>query len=520
MTQSLTDLIINANELDEELYSAIKLEASNLKARLGNCHLSKLIDETINEDVKQAIRLMKNIKTILLTDYIECINNCELIGLQARIEDDELKNADISELTIKLFIESVYNSQEYAKRINKSREVFINEVNKLLSEIRVHYKYLPSLSEWSKADKSFHPEWLTNPELINNIELLLNSSNPLIINRAGKQLLEQLSNALRIVNNWTYCDYNGCNNFKNFRYDEGRIFCGECGAELMSYFSNQEVRAYGKYEINKKKMTEIRWRPFGPRTICSDIRDGKGELLRGENKVRFKRLSKIQNSLLNGFERNLSEALSKLNQLRNVFSKDVYKTAYRIYLEVAKNKLTMGRSIDNFIAASYYASLKINKVPLLMSDLINEFLIINPNLTKKEVINAYQIINNNGVFERLGYNPNQEIKLSAYATNYLDRFNVTGRLRRRVMGLIVEYEGFCKSVGKDPAGIIAASLYLMAKDEPRETIHKLIKNINLFTEKQYTVLSQEALADCLHTTQVTIRKRVKELTSLKSYFLF
>ena len=79
--------------------------------------------------------------------------------------------------------------------------------------------------------------------------------------------------------------------------------------------------------------------------------DAKGQSLEGRRQALFNRLSKIQGSLVNSLERNFWEARPKINQLAQKLNipDHILETAWKIYSEVAKQKLTMGRSIDSFV---------------------------------------------------------------------------------------------------------------------------------------------------------------------------
>ncbi|MFW9878593.1 MAG: hypothetical protein ACFFG0_36395, partial [Candidatus Thorarchaeota archaeon] len=55
----------------------------------------------------------------------------------------------------------------------------------------------------------------------------------------------------------------------------------------------------------------------------------------------------------------------------------IRETAWRIYVETAKKKLTMGRSIDGFIAASLYAAIRIHEFPKLLVDVSEAIMIPN-----------------------------------------------------------------------------------------------------------------------------------------------
>ena len=152
---------------------------------------------------------------------------------------------------------------------------------------------------------------------------------------------------------------------------DGLNVCKNCGLTFGQSYKSQERRAYTQLEIAQRRRTEQRWRSYGPRTIISVVKtDAKGKKLNGKSANLFKRLSKIQSSLVNSIERNYWEAKPKLNSFCSLLTIPDYirETAWSIYSEVAKQKLTMGRSIEAFVCASLYASIRIHEFPRLLEE--------------------------------------------------------------------------------------------------------------------------------------------------------
>ena len=161
------------------------------------------------------------------------------------------------------------------------------------------------------------------------------------------------------------CD-NPCHTTK-----DGEIVCINCGTVAGKDIVETESRAYTKEEIEQRKRTEVRWRTFGPRTVLPVTKtDSKGQSLDPKGKRLFSRLSKIQKSLVSSIERNFWEAKPKLNLIVSKLNIPGYiqETAWKIYSNVAEKKLTMGRSIDGFIAASLYAAIRIHEFPRLLDE--------------------------------------------------------------------------------------------------------------------------------------------------------
>ena len=49
----------------------------------------------------------------------------------------------------------------------------------------------------------------------------------------------------------------------------------------------------------------------------------------------------------------------------------IVETGWKIYSEVAQQKLTMGRSIEGFVAASLYAAIRIHDFPRLLEEVVD-----------------------------------------------------------------------------------------------------------------------------------------------------
>ena len=146
-----------------------------------------------------------------------------------------------------------------------------------------------------------------------------------------------------------------CCDIPNITIKNGERVCINCGMISGRDIVDAEKRAYTKKEIEKRKRTEIRWRRFAPRTVIADTkRDSMGHKMKPKVKSLYSRLSKIQNSLISSIERNFWEAKPKLNLLASKLNIPDYikETVWKIYSLVVQKKLTMGRSINGFIAAS------------------------------------------------------------------------------------------------------------------------------------------------------------------------
>jgi transcription initiation factor TFIIB len=272
--------------------------------------------------------------------------------------------------------------------------------------------------------------------------------------------------------------------------EDGLNVCRNCGLTMGRAFVESERRAYTNEEVQARRRTEPKWRSFGPRTVITGGADARGHQLEAKKQALFSRLSKIQGSLVSSLERNFWEAKPKLQQVANKMNipQQIVETAWKIYSEVARQKLTMGRSIEGFVAASLYAAIRIHDFPRLLEEVVEQALIplrsihrslglivrlVFPVLKMK-----YQPVTVKSLVYRFG----NELKLSmaaqTEAATYIDTSKKNG----------------LKSMGKDPKGLAAAAIYMACKNSQ---------------EKR----TQAQIADVARITEVTLRTRVKQIKS-------
>lgn len=271
--------------------------------------------------------------------------------------------------------------------------------------------------------------------------------------------------------------------------EDGTRVCQNCGLTFGQSFVDSERRAYTSEEVNSRRRTEPKWRSFGPRTVITGVStDARGHHLEAKKQALFSRLSKIQGSLVSSLERNFWEAKPKLNALGlklNIPSQ-ILETAWKIYSEVAKQKLTMGRSIDGFVTASLYAAIRIHEFPRLLEEIVEVAMIPlrsvhrSLGLIVRKVFPILHMKYKPVTTRSLVYRFGNELKLSmSTQTTAAEMLNSSKK-----NGL--------KSMGKDPKGLAAAALYMACKNG---------------NEKR----TQAQIADVARITEVTLRTRVKQI---------
>jgi len=272
---------------------------------------------------------------------------------------------------------------------------------------------------------------------------------------------------------------------------EGDNVCLNCGMILSRNLVGSERRAYTVEEVNKRRRTEPRWREFGPRTMLPNTKiDSKGRLIGAKGKTLFSRLSKIQNSLISSIERNFWEAKPKLKMLTSKMNIPEYikETAWKVYSVVARKKLTMGRSIDGFIAASLYAAIRVHEFPRLLEE------VCDASMTPRRTVHRSLGMIVKEVLPELGlrYKP---ITAEQLVFRFGNDLGLPMEVQKNAINmLVVASKNGLMRTGKDPKGLAASVIYMAAKaGDCRKT--------------------QAEVSEIAKVTEVTLRSRSKQIRS-------
>jgi len=212
-----------------------------------------------------------------------------------------------------------------------------------------------------------------------------------------------------------------------------------------------------------------------------------------KKKTQLLRLSKIQRSLTSSIERNLWDAKPKMNLLASKLNipKYVYDIAWRIYIAAAKKKLTMGRTIEGFVAASLYAAIRVHEIPRLLEEISDICLVSRRTITRalgelvKEILPEFNLKYKPITPEQLIFRFGNELKIPI-------------EIQKKALNLFSESsKNGLSTNGKDPKGFAASAIYMAAK--PTE-YHK----------------TQTEVSDKAKITEVTLRTRIKDIKELLS----
>lgn len=282
-----------------------------------------------------------------------------------------------------------------------------------------------------------------------------------------------------------------CCNKPSVQIRDGNRVCLNCGMISQKEFVVNERRAYTIQEIQNRKRTEPRWRDFGPRTMLPNTKtDSKGKSIGAKEQALFSRLSKIQNSLISSIERNFWEAKPKLKMLCSKLNIPDYisDSAWKIYSLVAKKKLTMGRSINGFIAGALYAAIRVHDFPRLLDE------VCESSLTPRRTVHRSLAMIIREILPELNLKY-QPIKAETLIYRFSNNLELPMEIQKCAIKMLkTASKNGLKRTGKDPKGLAAACIYIAARDgNMRKT--------------------QSTVAYIAKITEVTLRSRAKQIKS-------
>jgi transcription initiation factor TFIIIB Brf1 subunit/transcription initiation factor TFIIB len=271
---------------------------------------------------------------------------------------------------------------------------------------------------------------------------------------------------------------------------DGFNVCSNCGTTISPIVREIPNGNYSIYEKNTKRQNEKVLTPIGPRTVFKSYKDGKGNDLSPGSYNKFHRLAKINRGLRTSLERNLWIALPKFKILAGKLNLPSYATeeAYKIYTLSVKKKLTLGRGIDNILAASFYTAIRIYKVARSVEEICDA-----AQITSKDLMKNFKAIHDE-ILPLIDVKP-KIITSNRFLIRYYKELDLPMECQKIALDLIdcCKKKGM-RTSGKDPKGIAAAALYISAQKVNQPRIQKDVCKVTGISE-------------------VTLRSRIKDLKS-------
>ncbi|MBD3194629.1 MAG: hypothetical protein GF317_06200 [Candidatus Lokiarchaeota archaeon] len=260
----------------------------------------------------------------------------------------------------------------------------------------------------------------------------------------------------------------------------GETVCKQCGlvvGEKELDISHSGIRAYTKQEKERKERTgcpiSVLMPDIGLSTIINRSKIKNPDLRRAAK----------WNTHLTWEKRNMLIAITELKRIgTNLnFPERVKKAAVKLYKRVYRKKLLRGRSINGMISACAYYVCKDEKVPITLQEILEEAS-ISDNIVKK----CYKILVRELHLKSTNIDPVSLIP------RYCADLKLPIDIEKESVGMLKNFINTNPICGKDPKGLCAGAIYLVAK----------LKNKKV---------SQKEISNVVGVTEVTLRSRYKEL---------
>ena len=270
--------------------------------------------------------------------------------------------------------------------------------------------------------------------------------------------------------------------------ETGEIICGVCGYVISEQIANTEPEWSSFSDETSKQRTgsnmTLARHDMGLSTIISPVnRDATGKPLSAAMKSTVKRLRIWEKRSDKSTDKNFIHAFAELERIKDklVVSDAVVEKAAYIYRKIVEHKLTKGRHISIFVAASLYAACRITGTPRTIKDMQNA-----TNVSRRDLTKYYRIIIREFDLQIPVVDPVQCVARIANIAG------VSEKTRRFAVDIIHKAKQYGILEGKDPTSIAATAIYIAGK-------------------KMKEFLSQRKIASAANITEITIRNRTKGL---------
>jgi transcription initiation factor TFIIB len=271
----------------------------------------------------------------------------------------------------------------------------------------------------------------------------------------------------------------------------GEVICDKCGLVIVDTVLNEspEWRAFtlADRQSRSRNGSPISYARFdkGLHTTISGFRDASGQALSAKAKRRAYRLRKwhLRSTIHESRDRNLLQAMTELQMLSEKLhvSSGTKELAAVIYRKALDEDLVRGRSIAAITSASLYVACRLTKTSKTLKDIVEV-----SSRSRGEVSKAYRLIIRTLKIEMPSHNA------SSYVSSFAEKAHISGKVQGIAFRILREAERKRITMGKDPAGVAAAVLYIAGQLEGEN-------------------VTQKDIAQVAGVTEVTIRNRKNEL---------
>jgi transcription initiation factor TFIIB len=273
--------------------------------------------------------------------------------------------------------------------------------------------------------------------------------------------------------------------------ETGEIACSQCGLVLQEEILDQkpEWRAFTPEETRTKARTgpptSLKRFDKGLSTTFQPYKDTYGRALPMRERLKMMRLRKwnIRSRVHSSAERNLSQAMNELTRLSDKLHipTSVEENAALIYRKALDEGLIRGRSIKSITAAALYAACRLTRTPRSLKEIAEA-----STRRRKEISRCYRLLQRE-----------LEIKMPfdepiKYVPKIASFVGLNQKTQNIAIGILQKAKKIKADIGKGPAGIAAAALYIASIMDGKKVTQKL-------------------LAKAADVTEVTVRNRYNGL---------
>lgn len=274
--------------------------------------------------------------------------------------------------------------------------------------------------------------------------------------------------------------------------DQGEVICSGCGLVLEDVMMDQrpEWRAYTHEEKEARSrvgspITLLQY-DKGLSTTFKPHENASGGRLSSKTRFKMRRLRQwnIRLRIRSSIARNLSQAMMELNNLADKLHipKAVREEAALIYRKSLNNGLVRGRSIAAIAAASLYAACRISGTPRSLDEMVEA-----SSRKRGEIARCYRLVHRELDLKMPIDGPEK------YVSKIASKVGLSQKVQNTAIDILKKAREMRGIVGKGPAGIAAAALYIASMQEGDR-------------------VTQKKLAQASGVTEVTVRNRYKGLS--------
>jgi len=275
-------------------------------------------------------------------------------------------------------------------------------------------------------------------------------------------------------------------------YDRGEVVCGHCGLVVRENIMDvgPEWRAFTKEEMDERSRVGV---PFsltlhdkGLSTVIDRAnRDAFGKRIPASTRLQMLRLRKwqIRSKVHSSIDRNLAQAMAELERLSDKvrIPGSVKEKAALIYRRALDKGLVRGRSIMAIVTASVYAACRLTHTPRTLKEISAESL-----ADEKDISRCYRLL-----LSELDIKM-PIIDLKRRIPKVASKIGLREKTQQRAIGIIRMAEKKHMVAGKEPMGLVAATLYIACVLEGERK-------------------TQKDAAEAAGVTEVTVRNRYRDL---------